>query len=147
MADETQAAAVAPIEFRSVTDMHQVPVDKLQAFTTDLALWLQMHRLSEEHGVTVVTPRDVFGWLDDGRHDVTVRVDVTHDETARSLLGVDAKKPTYCRCAKCQHVWVAVYVPIAAETFARICKRVTCPMCGEVKQLFLYEPGRMPETV
>lgn len=65
-----------PDVFRTVADMHRVPIEKLDAFTTDLRLWLQAHRLAELRPghVRIASPTDAFGWIDDGKHDVRVKV-------------------------------------------------------------------------
>lgn len=57
-----------PQFFRTVAEMHTVPSDRLHAFCVDLELWLQAHQRVGLSKVT--TPTDVFGWLDDGRHEM-----------------------------------------------------------------------------
>lgn len=62
-------------EFRTVADMQAVPVEKLGAFCEDLRLWLTIHRIAEATGeLKAHTPLDVFGWIDDGRHDITINL-------------------------------------------------------------------------
>lgn len=52
--------------------------------------------------------------------------------------------PSYARCGPCGHRWVYAYVPCPVDVIVRAMKRATCPMCGETKQLYVYEPGRVP---
>lgn len=68
--------------FSTTTDMLAVPADKIDAFCEDLRLWLHMHaefaQLSEQCGVvvTVTSRTDAFGWVDDGKHDARVSIEV-----------------------------------------------------------------------
>lgn len=68
--------------FRTVADMAAVPLDKIDAFCEDLRLWLTMRALCASVPATVATlvDPDVFGWIDDGKHDTNLRI-VTHDGT------------------------------------------------------------------
>ncbi len=43
------------------------------------------------------------------------------------------RKPFWVKCRKCSHCWAAAYLPLTAETFAKIAKRAACPMCGDSK--------------
>lgn len=61
-------------EFRTVAEMHAIPVEKIGAFCEDLRLWLTIHRLAEADKLRATTPLDVFGWIDDGRHKITVKI-------------------------------------------------------------------------
>lgn len=72
--------------FATVADMHAIPLDKIEAFCTDLRLWLQQHRLYEQANaelrkagspvtLAVTTPTEVFVWIDDGKHEVTHRIE------------------------------------------------------------------------
>lgn len=138
MSDHTPAA----VEFRTVEDLHRVPIDKIQAFTTDLALWLQLHRLVDAHGLPVTGCRDVFGWVDDGRHDVTLTI----NGLDVPLQDGEKRRPTWAECGKCRYRWIAAFVPMPADLFAKVCKRATCASCGETRRLYLYEPGKTPEV-
>jgi hypothetical protein len=44
--------------FKTVADMHRVPIEKLDAFVLDLKLWLQMHRVVELKGEGVIGVHD-----------------------------------------------------------------------------------------
>lgn len=61
--------------FKTILDMQAIPADKVDLFCEDLRLWLRLHRMADEAGIPVTTPRNVFGWIDDGRHNA--RIDVT----------------------------------------------------------------------
>lgn len=118
--------------FRTVAEMHAIPKEKVSAFVLDLALWLQQHRLVHELTGRLGADPDVFGWMDDGRHEVQVR-----------LNGVDLtgaqRTPHMCRCGRCGHVWTLCYLPLAADLFTRVAKRATCPMCAETRELYTAE--------
>jgi hypothetical protein len=85
--------------FRTIEDLHAIPLEKIEAFTIDLKLWLQQLRIVELTGkgvMKVTTPTDVFGWIDDGRHDVRVHLsappelaDALRREAAQSDAAVD----------------------------------------------------------
>jgi hypothetical protein len=45
----------------------------------------------------------------------------------------EERKPFWAKCPKCAHCWAACYTPLPVDTFARLMKRATCPMCGETK--------------
>lgn len=67
--------------FKTVADMQAVPIDKLEAFTTDLRLWLELHRIADASGaLKATTPTDVFAWIDDGKHDVRVNISIAKAE-------------------------------------------------------------------
>jgi hypothetical protein len=79
--------------FRTVSEMHAIPLEKIEAFTIDLKLWLQQHRIAELTGkgwLTVATPTDVFGWIDDGRHDVKVHLTVSEPTPADDAVDPSA---------------------------------------------------------
>lgn len=85
--------------FRRIEDLHAIPLEKIEAFTIDLKLWLQQHRILELTGkgaLRATTPTDVFGWIDDGRHDVRVHLSATPEvadklrrEAAQAVDAVD----------------------------------------------------------
>jgi len=74
-----------PQFFRTVTDMLTVPTEKLDHFIEDLRLWLHMQKkiaeIQREVGNIVelkqTTPIDAFGWVDDGKHDARIKIDLT----------------------------------------------------------------------
>lgn len=65
-------------QFRTINELHAIPMDKIEHFCRDLALWLTICKISElTDGVTkVTTPLDVFGWVDDGKHNVNLNIKV-----------------------------------------------------------------------
>jgi hypothetical protein len=66
--------------FRTVEEMHAIPMDKLDNFCRDLSLWLMVHRIADANSTEDVKiksgTRDVFGWIDDCKHDVRVNIKV-----------------------------------------------------------------------
>ena len=59
----------------------------------------------------------------------------------------ERKTPSWWRCGKCGHVWIAVYLPMNLTTAATILKHAHCPMCGQgPKRLFAAEPPRKRRT-
>jgi hypothetical protein len=77
------AAPHAVYHFRTVEDMHAVPAEKIDHFCRDLALWLTMHKLVEAidcAAIKVTSPRDVFGWIDDGKHDANITLKLHTDQ-------------------------------------------------------------------
>jgi hypothetical protein len=66
--------------FKTIAELHAIPADKVDNFCRDLALWLMVHRIAEAHSDENVkikgTSPDVFGWIDDGRHDVKVSINL-----------------------------------------------------------------------
>ena len=63
------------IEFRTIGELHCLPLEKIEMFTKDLALWLQIHKVAEMNdSLKATTPRDVFAWIDDGKHNVRINV-------------------------------------------------------------------------
>ena len=72
-------------KFRTVEDMHAVPFEKIDHFCHDLALWLQLHKLveiSDTPSLRVTSPRDEFGWVDDGKHDININLKVRTEQPA-----------------------------------------------------------------
>lgn len=79
-----------PHFFSTVSDMRALPTDKIDHFCEDLRLWLHMHKQAEAiqkqiddalgGGVMtlhITTPTESFGWIDDGRHDARIKVDLS----------------------------------------------------------------------
>lgn len=62
--------------FKTVADMHAVPLEKLDWFCEDLRLWLTLHRMADAQKLTITTARDVFGWKDDNCHNARLIVTV-----------------------------------------------------------------------
>jgi len=57
----------------------------------------------------------------------------------------ESRKPFWVQCPKCSHCWAAAYMPIDAETFAKLTKRAACPMCGTTKGIGIakQDDGRL----
>lgn len=78
-------------EFRTVAEMQAIPLDKIDAFCEDLRLWLTMMRLADaglaemppelKDAIRLVSPRDVFGWIDDGKHDANIHIRIMDKRT------------------------------------------------------------------
>lgn len=69
--------------FDTVSDMRALPAEKIDEFCEDLRLWLHMQKMLEDILRTVsadrlqmTTPSDRFGWIDDGRHDANITINV-----------------------------------------------------------------------
>lgn len=43
----------------------------------------------------------------------------------------------WVKCGPCEHVWVAAYLPMPMAKAARAIKRAYCPVCGELKKIFI----------
>ena len=50
-------------------------------------------------------------------------------------MSADDRQPVYLQCRACDHTWIAAWLPMSVEKFARLLKRATCPQCGETKQI------------
>lgn len=67
-------------EFRTIENLHSIPLEKIPAFCEDLRLWLSLIRLAEkELPAGKVKNREVFGWIDDNRHDVNLKITINHE--------------------------------------------------------------------
>lgn len=66
--DERRAAPVH--YFKKIADLQLVPLDKLDHFLMDLKAWLISIKHAKALGHKITTPTDVFGWQDDGKHEV-----------------------------------------------------------------------------
>lgn len=42
----------------------------------------------------------------------------------------DTRKPFWCKCNGCGHVFIGHYVPMELATSARVLKRLHCAACG-----------------
>lgn len=62
--------------FKTISDLHAIPAEKVDMFCEDLRLWLRLHRMADAAGLPASTPTDTFGWIDDGRHDIKITVTV-----------------------------------------------------------------------
>ena len=49
-------------------------------------------------------------------------------------------KEMWVRCGKCEHSWLAAYLPMELEKVARIMRRLACPMCAEIRKIHMCEP-------
>lgn len=91
MAKKTKKPEVTPTEppihtFRTISDLHSIPLEKIEDFCKDLALWLGVCRLTEdlnaktEGGIKMTSPQDEFTWIDDGKHDVDIKLKIQEKE-------------------------------------------------------------------
>jgi DNA-directed RNA polymerase subunit M/transcription elongation factor TFIIS len=60
------------------------------------------------------------------------------------MTSPDAQQPVFLQCKPCGFAWIGAYLPMPMGDFARLLKRATCPKCGQRKQVYLYEPGKVP---
>lgn len=72
-------------ELRTVKDFYDVPAEKRAACLEDFASWLLMMEgfhelLGDIEGVR--SDRDVFRWIDDGKHDMNVSIGVINTRGA-----------------------------------------------------------------
>ena len=51
------------------------------------------------------------------------------------------KEPFYVHCGKCSHEWVAAFLPLPVDVFAKLGK-APCPMCGAKNVLI----GQLPKA-
>ena len=49
-------------------------------------------------------------------------------------------KEMWVRCGKCEHKWLAAYLPMELEKVARIMRRLSCPKCAEIRKIHMCEP-------
>lgn len=56
----------------------------------------------------------------------------------------DERQPVFLECRPCGHTWIAAWLPMPVSDFARLMKRAACPKCAQRKQIYMYEPGRVP---
>ena len=42
----------------------------------------------------------------------------------------EPKTSFWAKCAKCNHTWLAAYLPMEITAFAKLAKGLCCPMCG-----------------
>lgn len=88
--------------YRTVTEMRGVPSEKIDHFCEDLRLWLHMHaQIAELQAaiggiakINITSPVDTFGWIDDGRHDVTIRVKTLEEPQAVAAVARSGEKVT-----------------------------------------------------
>lgn len=92
-----------PQAIRTVWDMRAIPESKIDHFCEDLRLWLHMHKqverirhelLAAGVDLKVTTPTEVFDWIDDGRHDANITVQLPQAwidalESERTAAAVD----------------------------------------------------------
>lgn len=45
-------------------------------------------------------------------------------------MSAKTPSPFNVRCAACEHVWTAAWLPIEAMKFATLTKNLHCPNCG-----------------
>lgn len=67
--------------FRLISDLHAIPLEKIEDFCKDLALWLATCRLTETiEGLKMTSSQDQFTWIDDGKHDVKINLTIYGEE-------------------------------------------------------------------
>lgn len=54
------------------------------------------------------------------------------------------RAPFFVRCRECNHVWIAAYLPLPVEQFARIASRLHCPMCAAGANRIVVSDGTTP---
>ena len=64
--------------FTTVADMKHLPRHLIRPFCTDLMLWLMTPHILKEHGLKAALESDVFEWVNDGRHKVSITVNINH---------------------------------------------------------------------
>jgi hypothetical protein len=72
-------------EIRTVADFVALPPEKIGAFLTDFAEWLKVVHVAKglkDAGLVLKSPLDVFSWIDDGKHEMTLTV---HDQSGVEL--------------------------------------------------------------
>jgi ribosomal protein L37E len=74
-------------ELRTVKDFYDVPVEKRAACLEDFSSWLAM--MEEFHQLLgdiegIRSDRDVFRWIDDGKHDMNVSIGVINTRVSSS---------------------------------------------------------------
>jgi hypothetical protein len=73
-------------EIETLADIEQIPVEKIDAFLIDLKNWLEMRRDAREmdrsfkqlfgSSSSLVSIGDSMTWVDDGKHDAEIHVNV-----------------------------------------------------------------------
>lgn len=63
------------IEIRTVEDFFKVAPEKRAHCVRDFELWLAQHEwASSIEGLRVTASRDTFVWIDDGKHEVSLKI-------------------------------------------------------------------------
>jgi hypothetical protein len=70
-------------QIRTISDMHAIPADEIQDFLTDLGAWLLIMRAAEALPLNPISPRDMFEWIQDGKHNVHVKLHILPQEAAK----------------------------------------------------------------
>lgn len=60
------------IEFRTIEDLHTVPIESLQAFLVDLGNWMAICKVGAAMGMPA-KDAGVFKLINDGKHEVFMR--------------------------------------------------------------------------
>ncbi len=78
-------------EIRTVQDFFAIPAEKREACLTDFALWLEVmssEMMTALEGIDGVRgKREVFGWVDDGKHDGIFSLNIRSEEPRGWRLG------------------------------------------------------------
>ena len=78
-----------PQYFATVDEMHAIPEDRIDIFCEDLRIWLRTHRSIDKvlaelptemaEAIYLRSPRDRFGWIDDGEHNMSIKFSVVDE--------------------------------------------------------------------
>jgi hypothetical protein len=104
MSDKT----IEPQFFRTIEDFVALPAEKITHCVRDFELWLRAIKIAESHARQITTPTDVFGWLDDGKHDVKVQIN-----------GLDVKSLRDQHQMEVEEVADAIFDRIAERMFGK----------------------------
>lgn len=56
----------------------------------------------------------------------------------------EERKPFWVKCPSCSHHWIAAYMPLPVDTFAKLMERAACPICGEEDGITPTSGGHAP---
>jgi hypothetical protein len=56
----------------------------------------------------------------------------------------DDRTPVYLHCRPCAHQWIATWLPMELDTFARLLKQSLCPLCGKRDRVYV---GMIPDLL
>lgn len=82
-------AAGKRYEFRTMADLDQLQPDQIEGFltVTDFRSWVVVRALAGAlPGMVEMQNRDVFVWIDDGRHDCHITARLVPDATAPAVV-------------------------------------------------------------
>ncbi len=79
--NDPEKPPVAEIVFKTISDLHSIPIEKVDLFCADLALWLKLYRTIESMPIkSNDTKPSEFHWLDDGKNDIEWRIRIIRSE-------------------------------------------------------------------